>query len=196
MTIEIDPNTWTAVSAIATALSAVAVAGSALVIVLQLRRMRLAQEVGVALSLHDRSTSAEVMAAASWVKAEMPIDFPYADFKRDAAARKKLETLWYYFEFVGVLVNRGYVSDVLFFDQQGAFISGIWDKTRHLVYARRKDRASPQYMENFELLRNRFVDWAKRNKPKLAPESRRKAEYYYDGERTAAHTADQSTSSA
>jgi hypothetical protein len=112
----------------------------------------------------------------------MPADLTYEQFRQDSAIRGKLERLWYYFEFLGVLIERGYVNENMVFDQQGAFVAGIWDKTRHLIIARRQDRQSPQYMENFELLRNRFQRWAARNAPKLSSQDERKVDSYYQGE--------------
>lgn len=173
---------WTMVAAVATAASAVAVAVSAALVFLQLRGVRLSQEVTVALSLHDRSTSPDILDAGNWVKTQMPDGFAYTDYLASTDAREKLNRLWYYFEFVGVLVNRGYVSEDLIFDQQGAFIAGVWDRTQALIKARRLDRESPQFMENFQLLRNRFVEWAVSNRPKLAPTEMRRTQGYYQGE--------------
>jgi len=169
------------IAALGGAVSAIAVAISVLLLLIQLRRMRFTQEVTVALGLYDRSTSPEMLEAANWVKTAMPDDVKYEDFQRDSVIRSKLERLWYYFEFLGVLVNRGYVSEDMIFDQQGAFVAGIWDKTQHLIVARRHDRQSPQYMENFEILANRFRAWAAENDPKLSP-GKRKSDAYYTGE--------------
>ncbi|HMH43526.1 MAG TPA: hypothetical protein VK557_08590 [Pyrinomonadaceae bacterium] len=175
----------TVITTAAGAVSALAVAVSLILLLLQLKRMRFTQEVTVALGLYDRSTSPEMLAAASWVKSTMPEAITYDDFQRDPAARGNLERLWYYFEFLGVLVGRGYVNEDMIFDQQGAFIAGIWDKTRHLIIARRQDRKSPQYMENFEILRNRFQVWANKNAPKLSLMDKRRVEAYYDGDKVA-----------
>jgi len=170
------------ISAVATAVSAAAIAVSVFFVFPQLRRLRLSQEVSVALALYNRSTSPEMLEAAGWVKSAMPSEFSYQDYLRHSDARRKLESLWYYFEFIGVLVNRGYVREELVFDQQGAFIAGIWDKTEHLIKVRRQDRQSPQYLENFELLAKRFVGWATKHPPKLAPREHRRAQAYYEGE--------------
>jgi hypothetical protein len=172
------------IAALGGAVSAIAVAVSVILLLIQLRRMRFTQEVTVALGLYDRSTSPEMLEAANWVKTSMPDNLQYEDFQRDPSIRSKLERLWYYFEFLGVLVNRGYVSQDMIFDQQGAFVAGIWDKTKHLIIARRHDRQSPQYMENFEILANRFRAWAAENEPKLSA-GKRKAEAYYNGETSA-----------
>jgi uncharacterized protein DUF4760 len=171
------------IAAFAAAISAIAVAITVILLLLQLKRMRLAQEVTVVLGLYDRSTSSEMLEAATWVKTAMPDDIEYDDYCRDTVTRSRLERLWYYFEFLGVLVNRGYVSEEMVFDQQGAFIAGIWDKTCHLIKARREDRQSPQYMENFEILTNRFRFWASQNEPKLTT-GKRKIDAYYDREST------------
>jgi hypothetical protein len=172
----------TLIATVANAISAAAVAVSLLLLLLQLKRMRFTQEVTVALGLYDRSTSSEMLEAASWVKTSMPVDLNYEHYRTDSEIRTRLERLWYYFEFLGVLVERGYVNEDIVFDQQGAFIAGIWDKTQHLILARRQDRGSPQYMENFEILRQRFELWALRNRPKLAPDDKRKTATYYNGE--------------
>jgi hypothetical protein len=169
------------IAALAAAISAFAVAISVILLLIQLRRMRFSQEVTVALGLYDRSTSSEMLQAATWVKTKMPNDLDYQAFQQDPDTRSNLERLWYYFEFLGVLVNRGYVSQDMIFDQQGAFIAGIWDKTQHLIKARRQDRNSPQYMENFEMLTNRFRYWAGDNQPKLVT-GRRRSDAYYKGE--------------
>jgi hypothetical protein len=167
--------------ALSAAISAMAVAISLILLLVQLRRMRFTQEVTIALGLYDRSTSSEMLEAASWVKTTTLNDLRYEEFQSDSNVRNRLERLWYYFEFLGVLVNRGYVSEDMIFDQQGAFVAGIWDKTQHLVIARRKDRQSPQYMENFEILVSRFRFWADENKSKLSGD-KRKSEAYYTGE--------------
>ena len=173
---------WTMITAISTAVSVVAFAISAFLIFLQLRRFRFSQEVTVALALYDRSTSPEMLAAASWVKT-MPASFSYENYLHTPEARQKIENLWYYFEFLGVLLNRGYVSEDLIFDQQGTFIAGMWDKTQGLIKARRLDRQSPEYMENFEILRDRYSKWAKLYPPKLKSHEMRRDEAYYEGER-------------
>lgn len=175
-------DTLTLIATVAGAISAIAVAVSLVFLLLQLKRMRFTQEVTVALGLYDRSTSSEMLEAASWVKTSMPVDMTYEDWCHDSAIRMKIERLWYYFEFLGVLVERGYVNQDIIFDQQGAFIAGIWDKTQHLIIARRQDRLSPQYMENFELLRHRFQIWAGKNKPKLSFDEKRRTDSYYDGD--------------
>lgn len=124
----------TLITTIASAVSAVAVAVSLILLLLQLHRMRFTQEVTVALGLYDRSTSPEMLEAVSWVKTEMSSDVTYDDYRSNPEVRSRLEHLWYYFEFLGVLVDRGYVNEDIVFDQQGAFIAGIWDKTQHLYH--------------------------------------------------------------
>jgi hypothetical protein len=173
---------WENIADVATAVSALAVAVTAIFAFLQLKGLRMAQEVTVALALHDRSTTPELLKAGNWLKTQMPADFSYAQYLSSSDARERLNQLWYYFEFVGVLVDKGYLSEDLIFDQQGAFIAGVWDRSQELINARRVDRKSPQYMENFEILRNRFVKWAACNRPKLAPTKVRRARGYYQGE--------------
>lgn len=139
----------------------------------------MSQDVTVALTLFDRSTSAEMHEASSWVKNKMPEDFTYQDFLNKPEERKKLEILWYYFEFLGVLVNRKYINEDIVFDQQGSFIVGMWEKTREVIKARREDKNAPMYMENFEILADRYSEWAVVNRPKLSPDRIRQAKDYY-----------------
>jgi len=179
---------WAEVSAIAAAVSTVVLAVSAIIVLLQVRRMRVAQELEVVLRLYDRSTSQAVMDAQAWVRSVMPPDFDYKAFRGRPEDRRRIELLWYHFEFLGVLVAHGFVSPELFFDQEGAFIAGIWDRTQHLITARREEKQDPTYMENFELLQVRFRTWARRQRPKLAPTRTRKVDQYYDNELQAAPT--------
>jgi hypothetical protein len=46
------------------------------------------------------------------------------------------------------------------YDELGTLIVGMWDKTEHLVSARREDPPSPRYLENFELLQMKYRRWA------------------------------------
>jgi hypothetical protein len=85
---------------------------------------------------------------------------------------------------MGVLVDQGYVNERLVFEQQGAFIAGVWDRCKSLIYARRIDRKSPQYMENFELLRKRFDLWGKKNRPRVWATDERQTTGYYSHEAT------------
>jgi len=128
------------ITALAAILSALTVAISVLLIFFQLRRMRLSQDISVVLKLYERSTSLEMLEAASWVRTQMPEKFGYSDFLNNYEARRKLQQLWYHFEFIGVLVNKNYVNEDLIFDQQGSFIAAIWDKTAGLIYARRQKK--------------------------------------------------------
>lgn len=179
---------WSAVGAIATAFSTAGVILSLIFIWVQLKRLRLSQDVTIALSLYEQSTGPEIHNASLWLKSEMPADFNYEDFKRDQGARKRLESLWYYFEFLGVMVNHDYINKNIIFDQQGAFIAGVWDRSQPLIYARRIDRDSPQYMENFEIMRSKFTDWATTHSPKINQMQSRQAKGYYSPESKSTNT--------
>lgn len=108
----------------------------------------------------------------------MPTSTTYEEYLRDAGVRSRLSVLWYHFEFVGTLVERGDLSEDLVFDQQGTLVAGIWDKTEALIRERRR-RQGEQYMENFELLRHRFDAWATKHPPKLNPGNVRRTDVYY-----------------
>ncbi len=165
-------ETWTIVSAVAAIISALAVAVSLLLVLLQLRRMRLAQETDTAVALYEKSTGPEMLEAIDWIKNIMPASFSYENFKADADARRRIQRVLYHFEFVGVLVHRGYMSPEIVFDQEGSLITGMWEKVTQVIQARRAERKDLRYMENFELLCVVYAEWARRQKPKVAPPPR------------------------
>ncbi len=91
----------------------------------------------------------------------------YESFKKKypsrSRAREHFATVAGFFELAGLLVERKLLNEDLFFDTFN--VSAFWAKAKEIVKGMRRDR--PRIYENFELVSNRKIRWAKRHPPKL-----------------------------
>ncbi|MGE0226943.1 MAG: hypothetical protein AB7I38_12825 [Dehalococcoidia bacterium] len=165
--------TWQDVGDIASAVAAGAAVLGILLLVWQLRGIRHAQDVTIALSLLERRSSDEFRAAVSWVRspeADRLSHLTPEEFERQVEMREHCELLWSYYEFVGVLVRRKALSEDILFDQGGILLSDTWERTHRYIHARRDNttRYGARYMENFQFLKERWARWDTRQPPRYA----------------------------
>jgi hypothetical protein len=169
---------------VAVIVSAVATAAAALFTAWQVVQMRHSRMVDTFLNVYASANEDHMRAAATWVKYEMPAGLAYEAAIKERRAWDSISAVVHYFEMVGVLVLRRYISADLVYDQMGPWVAGTWEKLHSLVDGHRKAKKSPDYGENFELLAQGFYEWVKSNPPKLEKRprlSQQHAERYYQG---------------
>jgi hypothetical protein len=147
---------------------------------LQVRHLASVREVDATLRLYELGQVPHVREAATWVKYVFdPERSEYEQLYGSRADWDRLADVNHYFELVGTLVINGYVSKDLVFDLMGTFMAGTWEKVERIVREHRAKRASPTYMENFELLQKEFAQWGEAHAPKIEKRLGRLVRGYY-----------------
>ena len=158
-----------------TIIAALAGAGAAFFVSLQVLHMKRSREVDTFLRLIEVANTEEFRRASQWVKSEITSKTTYEQSgQKEYWANTSL--IINYFEMVGNLVNRRYISRDLIYDQMGSWIIGMWSKLHIIIAAHRAAKESPQYAENFELLASGYDSWALRHSPKLEQRRRSSSE--------------------
>ena len=70
------------------------------------------------------------------------------------------------FELAGLLVERRFLNEDLFFDRYGA-LQAEWDKCQPIVYGLREKWNEPRHRVNFQLLAERGKKWQAKHPPKI-----------------------------
>jgi hypothetical protein len=147
---------------------------------LQVRHLASVRETDATLRLYELGQVPHVREAASWLKYVFdPERISYEQLYASRTDWDRFSDVNHYFELVGTLVMNRYVSRDLVFDLMGTFIAGTWEKVEPIVREHRAKRASPTYMENFELLQTEFARWAEIHAPKIEGRLRRLTRGYY-----------------
>jgi hypothetical protein len=154
-----------------TIIAGIAAICAAVFVSLQVAHMKRSREVDTFLRVIEAGNTDALRGAGQWVKTRISPDTTYQQ-AGEADYRENMSLLINYFEMVGILVHRRYLSTDLVYDQMGSWIVGSWGKLRVLIAAHRTARRSPQYAENFELLALGYDAWAKRHPPKLETRER------------------------
>ena len=149
-----------------TVLAAISGAGAAIFISLQVAHMKRSREVDTFLRILAAGNTEAMHAAAQWVKTHVSASTTYEE-SGHGECRDKTSRVINHFEMIGILVERGFISRDLIYDQMGSWIVGSWALLRHLVLAHRVAKHSPDYGENFEILSQGYAPWAKNHPPKL-----------------------------
>jgi hypothetical protein len=176
-----DLKAWLDVLApLAVILTAITGIAAAVFVSLQVAHMKRAREVDTFLRILEAGNREPLCSAANWVKYEMPSDLSYDQARRDRNIWLRISAVEHHFEMLGVLVERGYLSRDLVFDQMGAWIAGSWAKLQPVIGAHRAAQHAPTHGENFELLAKSYAEWAKSNPAKLEDRSRTTSEAIRD----------------
>lgn len=67
-------------------------------------------------------------------------------------------------ELIGVLVNKGLLSEDLLFDLYGSM---LWEKVESIIHGLRKEANMPRLYENYEVCAKKYQSWAEKNPPKI-----------------------------
>jgi hypothetical protein len=159
-------------ASISVILSAVAAIAAAWFIAVQIAHMKRVGEVDAFLRVLDAGNRDPVSSCSAWVKYEMPAELTYEEARNDRATWDKIGHVEHHFETIAILVDRGYISENLIYDQMGPWIAGTWAKLEHLIVAHRSAKRAPDYAENFEMLATRYDKWAEAHPPKLEKRAR------------------------
>ena len=147
----------------------VVILGSVLAALIQLRHIRAGNQLEALLSLQREFRVPEVQAALSYIQAQLP------ERLEDPAYRQELERIGYvdpaahpemivcnWFNLMGTLVARRYVSEDAFMDLFARLIVYCWRQVAPAVAIMRRSRGEGQY-HDFEYLAARAAGWLKRN---------------------------------
>lgn len=149
-----------------TVLAAISGVGAALFISLQVAHMKRSREVDTFLRILEAGNTESMHRAAQWVKTHVTLGTTYEE-SGHGECRDNTSRVINHFEVIGILVGKGFISRDLIYDQMGSWIVGSWAILRHLVFAHRVAKHSPDYGENFEILAEEYAPWAKHHPPKL-----------------------------
>lgn len=156
---------------IATIAAAVTGIASAIYIARQLTLMKRSREVDTFLNIINQGNGDLVRTASNWLKHEMPAELSYED-ALEASARERIAIVVHHFEMMGILVEQGYVSLDLVYDQMGPWIVGSWSKLQQIVGTHRMRKQAPDYAENFEILAAGYEKWSREHPAKLESRGR------------------------
>ena len=105
--------------------------------------------------------------AMNWVALELNTK-TYEEFKEKhpigSDGYKKFIAFTAITETIGILVNRGLLSEDLIYDAWGDL---FWKKTEVIVHGMREEMQIPRLNENYEVMAKGYPEWAERNPPKL-----------------------------
>jgi len=109
----------------------------------------------------------DFLKSVDWVIYELDVK-SYEEFKekfpKESKELKYFRDYTSYQELIGVFVLKGLLSEDLIFDLWGQL---AWKKLEPIVYGMRKEIEMPRYLENFEVLAQRYPEWAEKNPPKV-----------------------------
>ena len=125
-------------------------------------------DVDILLKLYDKYD--EHRDAILWFLSELRAqDYPEFKKKYPPTSNERIHftTVCGFFEFSGLLVNKGLLNGDLYLD---AFnVSPFWLKAKSIIKGMRHER--PRIYENFELLHMRRLKWVKKHPPKIKSSS-------------------------
>ena len=105
--------------------------------------------------------------AMNWVASEIN-EKTFKEFREKypigSEGCKKFSTFTAFFEAIGILVNRGLLSEDLIYDAWGDL---FWKTTEAIVHGRREELQVPRLYENYEVMAKGYSEWAEKNPPKL-----------------------------
>jgi hypothetical protein len=163
---------WLELLSYASAIIAAAAATTAAIFISrQIAHMKRGREVDTFLRILEAGNTEAIRLASLWVKTKITPETTYEETAQ-AEYRENTALIINHFEMIGILVQRGYISKDLIYDQMGSWIVGTWAKLRVIIAAHRSAKKSPQYAENFELLVTGYDVWAKNHPPKLEKRQR------------------------
>jgi hypothetical protein len=147
----------------------VVILGSVLAALIQLRHIRAGNQLEALLSLQREFRVADVQAALTYIQDQLPVRL------EDPAYRQELARLGYvdpaahpemivcnWFNVMGTLVARGYVSEDAFMDLFARLIVYCWRQVAPAIAIMRRSRGEGQY-HDFEYLAARAAVWVKRH---------------------------------
>jgi hypothetical protein len=156
---------------ISTTLATITGIVAAIFIVVQIYSMKKSREVDVFLRIYEITNTKDFLDASLFIKTKISKETTYVE-TNTPEYRNSLSIITNYFEMVGILVNKKYISNCIIYDQMGTWIVGTWNKIEKIIKSHRVEKNNPQYAENFEMLATMYDDWAKMTPLKLEKRKR------------------------
>ena len=151
---------WTAV------LSALAGISATIFVLLQIRHMDQHRDLEISMKLFEWAETEELRKAFRWVEKEFQFE-NYEKYKSEVEDNFEVNDYSYrveaFFEEVGFLVNKNFVDIDVIVDRLGAYIISNWKKLEPWILAMRKERGDKTFGEHFQKLREKTVEYMKRN---------------------------------
>src|SRR5207247_4627337 len=123
--------------------------GAAIFVSRQVAHLKRSREMDGFLRVIDAGNREPVCSAANWIKYHMDGSLSYKDARNDPEIWAKISAIEHHFEMIGILVQNGYLSANLVYDQMGLWIAGTWAKLESLIATHRGTTHAPDYAENF-----------------------------------------------
>jgi hypothetical protein len=155
------------IESIAIIISALAATVAALFIARQIVLMKRSREVETFLQLIREAKSDKISESSTWIKNNLKDNPSYESLRSGPDSWAHMKNLNHFFEMVGILVIRKQISEDLVFDQMGSWVVEMWELQESAIRKRRAERNDNAYCENYEILARRYIEWAKKNPPKL-----------------------------
>lgn len=172
MLADVTAKDWFDLSAnIATIVLALTGIGAAIFASCQLASMKRSREVDTFLNIINQGNGELVRSAANWLKHEMSSTMTYEQAMQPDN-RERIATVVHHFEMIGILVEQGYISANLVYDQMGPWVVGTWGKLQEIISTHRIKKQAPDYAENFEILAQGYEKWSRINPAKLEKRGR------------------------
>lgn len=122
-------------------------------------------DVNILLRLSELYSTAIDFEAAEWFwskmhKDEIPSSIQEFENKYPQGSREfqLFERFTSKFEFAGLLIKYGFLSEDLYFDRFGS-LQTEWERSKDIIMGIRKEWNDPRFRENFELLSIRARKW-------------------------------------
>src|ERR1039457_73712 len=132
----------------------------------QIVLVRRSHQTSTFLKILDMARDKNFAEAVNWVKYKMDTSINYDTARANDQAWSNISQVIHFFESLGILVQRNFINRDLVFDQMGTWIAGTWSKVKPLIVVHRATKGYPEYAENFEILVEKFDEWAKKNQAK------------------------------
>ena len=146
----------------------VVIGASAVAALIQLRHMRVSNQLEALLSLERDFRSEEIQYALRYVQSELPSQLENPSYRNDLAAIGFIDprahpeiVLCNWFSEIGTLLKHGLVTEPTFMDMFGRLIVYYWRHLEPVVAIMRRKRGDAQY-HGFEFLAMRAKLWLER----------------------------------
>ena len=154
-------NTLQIISLLAPIVSAITAVIAAVFVSRQIAHIRRNREIDTLFKIIALSDLEDTRKAKEWLMYDLVKGLTIQQLRDDRETMRKFGQAVHLFETMGVIVNRGYVSEDLVFDKYGLLIIGAWGKLQAPITALRVESQNYEYAENFELLVSKYDIWAR-----------------------------------
>jgi hypothetical protein len=161
------------IGALASAATFVVIAASALAALVQLRHMRISNQIAALNEMQDRLDTPLFIELMRFIRADLPERLKDPEVRRALLSRswfhdvpeeyRRLATVTNYFESLGLLVKLGIIDARIMNELFSIITVDLWESFGPLAVQRRMVIKSPQLWEHFEYLAVQAQEWLRKH---------------------------------